>query len=96
MHGTREPLYKASDAQNSHGRTRDQERRRPVVPEQMQLFDPQTTLGVPRPLTDLRPDHRTAQLRPFAGRYVDALGFCPGFFGASLSIDLKDALWVRF
>jgi ABC-type sugar transport system ATPase subunit len=31
-----------------------------VVPEQMQLFDPQTTLSIPRPQADLRADHRSA------------------------------------
>jgi multiple sugar transport system ATP-binding protein len=35
-----------------------------IAPEQMQLFDPQTTLSIPRPRADLRPDHRSAQLRP--------------------------------
>jgi ABC-type sugar transport system ATPase subunit len=38
-----------------------------VMPEQMQLFDPQTALSIPRPRTDLRPDHRSAQLRPSSG-----------------------------
>jgi multiple sugar transport system ATP-binding protein len=35
-----------------------------VVPEQMQLFDPQTTLSIPRPRADLRLDHRSTELRP--------------------------------
>ena len=38
-----------------------------VVPEQMQLFDPQTTLSIPRSRADLRPDHRSAQLRASPG-----------------------------
>jgi multiple sugar transport system ATP-binding protein len=38
-----------------------------VVPEQMQLFDPQTTLSIPHSRADLRPDHRSAQLRASPG-----------------------------
>jgi multiple sugar transport system ATP-binding protein len=38
-----------------------------IAPEQMQLFDPQTTLSIPRPRTDPRPDHRSAQLWPSPG-----------------------------
>jgi multiple sugar transport system ATP-binding protein len=38
-----------------------------VVPEQMQLFDPHTTLSIPRSRADLRPDHRSAQLRASPG-----------------------------
>jgi multiple sugar transport system ATP-binding protein len=38
-----------------------------VVPEQMQLFDPQTTLSIPRPRADLRSDYRSTQLRPSPG-----------------------------
>jgi multiple sugar transport system ATP-binding protein len=38
-----------------------------VAPEQMQLFDPQTTLSIPRPRADLWPDHQSALLRPSPG-----------------------------
>jgi hypothetical protein len=66
-----------------------------VMPEQMQLFDPQTTLSIPRPQTDLQPDHRSAQLRPSPARPWRARCLISAF-EASLSIDLKDAQWARF